>query len=142
MRGHNGNDDLGSDCGNATSTIARAGCRFREEAVFGAEVAVKRVAQAGKGETARRSICHVVALSRTGVRLRTYAELPLGALVALSLPFGIKRRGRIVWAEGYHAICRFGAPLPDHSINELVASYDFRPAESDELLAEGHAAAH
>jgi hypothetical protein len=109
--------------------------------VFGAEVAVKRVmrggtdvAVAGNEPWARRSMCHVIALSRDGVRLRSYDELPAGAIIALSLPFGIKRRARIVTARGYQAICRFHEPLPEHSLNELIARYDFLPSENEELL--------
>ena len=103
--------------------------------MFGAEVAVTRVMRAGSAEPARRSMCHVVALSREAVRLRSYAELPADAYAEVSLPFGIRRRGRIIWAQGYQAILRFAAPLPVHAIKELMTSYGIGLVENDALLS-------
>jgi hypothetical protein len=70
-----------------------------------------------------RAMCHVVDLSRHGVRLTTYTPLEPRSTIWLRLPGMDQCAATVVWAEELTAGCAFHVPLDDATLTALASTY-------------------
>ena len=68
-----------------------------------------------------RTLCKVVDISVSGVRLQTYSALKRGTSIWLNRPVIGQVVADVMWADDYTAGCQFHAPLPLAAITALLA---------------------
>ena len=75
----------------------------------------------------QRSLCRIDNISATGARLRLYDRIDPRAEIELRLPGNVIRRAQIVWIDELECGCAFDQPLPEASLQALVATFRADP---------------
>lgn len=68
----------------------------------------------------RPTLCKVVDISRSGLRLQTYSRLQLGAHISIRLPVAGRVLATVRWADDFSAGCEFDCPLRDDVLRALL----------------------
>ncbi|MES3154456.1 PilZ domain-containing protein [Sphingomonas faeni] len=69
---------------------------------------------------ARRTLCRVSDISKSGARLKTYSALKVGSVIWLTLPFVGRVSATVKWADEYNSGCQFSEPLSDELLRALL----------------------
>ena len=68
----------------------------------------------------RRTLCKVVDISRSGLRLETYSRIQVGTQISISLPVVGQVSATVRWADEFRAGCEFKRPLQAEILAALL----------------------
>ena len=93
---------------------------FKSES--GNKRAAKRrpVAMDAEVDGSQRTLCKVVDISASGLRLQTYSRLTIGSHLSIVLPIAGRVLATVRWADDFRAGCEFGRPLDADVLSDLL----------------------
>ncbi|RYF18754.1 MAG: PilZ domain-containing protein [Oxalobacteraceae bacterium] len=68
----------------------------------------------------RRTLCKLIDISCSGLRLQTYSRLEVGTQISISLPVAGRVLATVRWADDFRAGCEFGRPLDADVLSDLL----------------------